>query len=161
MYTYEWGLHALYNFHLAVFGFILMLWLNLSQKQENTTLTEASSQDIRPSYLCITPDLVWSDIEESVKFKYQVCLFVQPIFVSYKRLAACSSTSCSNIIKLLYKTIFSIFLRIIFVCLSWAVRYAVLVLDLTCHVEIHSLICQRTSDQGYAKSLHSETLVKR
>ncbi|KAG0576037.1 hypothetical protein KC19_5G050100 [Ceratodon purpureus] len=31
--------------------------------------TEAS--EAKPSYLCITPDLVWSDIEESVKFKYQ------------------------------------------------------------------------------------------
>lgn len=31
-----------------------------------------ASSEAKPSYLCITPNLVWSDIEESVKFKYQV-----------------------------------------------------------------------------------------
>ena len=34
--------------------------------------TESTSSETKPSYLCITPDLVWSDIEESVKFKYEV-----------------------------------------------------------------------------------------
>jgi hypothetical protein len=37
---------------------------------------ESASSGTKPSYLCITPDLVWSDIEESVKFKYQV--FILP-----------------------------------------------------------------------------------
>lgn len=43
--------------------------------QEKDSSTESASSEAKPSYLCITPDLVWSDIEESVKFKYQVFIF--------------------------------------------------------------------------------------
>lgn len=32
---------------------------------------ESAQPETKPSYLCITPTLVWSDIEECVKFKYQ------------------------------------------------------------------------------------------
>lgn len=40
--------------------------------QGKASSTESTSSEAKPSYLCITPDLVWSDVEESVKFKYQV-----------------------------------------------------------------------------------------
>lgn len=37
-----------------------------------TSSTQSALSEIKPSYLCITPDLVWSHIEESVKFEYLI-----------------------------------------------------------------------------------------
>ncbi|CAK9277916.1 unnamed protein product [Sphagnum jensenii] len=43
-----------------------------SEKSEaNPVSGEEVATEIQPSYLCITPTLVWTDIHEGVKFKYQ------------------------------------------------------------------------------------------
>ncbi|CAK9881826.1 unnamed protein product [Sphagnum jensenii] len=43
-----------------------------SEKSEaNSVSGEEVATEIQPSYLCITPTLVWTDIHEGVKFKYQ------------------------------------------------------------------------------------------
>jgi hypothetical protein len=106
-------------------------WWNLTQYHSWWEQEEVATE-IQPSYLCITPTLVWTDIHEGVKFKYQVWMTVKRLHVEYLGIVFLTLLVCEQ-------------------CTSqatWLGSYC-------------SLTCQRISDQEWRRFRLSGTWVRR